>query len=142
VHQRQSAQTTVGTTAWFPTSAAGMCVRSALILEPQGAGKFIAGHSQKGSNMNNQEKNIDDIYDDLFVNKTDGTTRYERVRFNAIKKRYLETYGGEENFYVQRRRWDKGFEKPDADYEEFKKIEKKIWTSVLEEGGDLNNESK
>jgi hypothetical protein len=119
-----------------------MCARSALSLEPQGAGKFIDGHSQKGSNMNNQEKNIDDIYDDLFVNKTDGTTRYERVRFNAIKKRYLETYGGEENFYVQRRRWDKGFEKPDADYEEFKKIEKKIWTSVLEEGGELNDEGK
>lgn len=92
--------------------------------------------------MSNQEKQIDTIYDDLFVNKVNGATRYERSRFNAIKKRYLETYGGEENFYVQRRRWEKGWEKPDDDYEEFKKIEKQIWASVLEERNGVNDEGK
>jgi hypothetical protein len=92
--------------------------------------------------MSSPEKQIDNIYDDLFVNKVSGATRYERARFNAIKKRYLATYDGEENFYVQRRRWEKGWEKPDADYEEFKKIEKRIWAAVLEEGTGLNNEGK
>lgn len=92
--------------------------------------------------MSDQDKVIDEIFDSLFVNKTSGVTGYERLRFNAINERYLKTFGGEENFYVQRRRWEKGWETPDAEYEEFKTIEKKIWASVLEERNGVNDEGK
>jgi hypothetical protein len=119
-----------------------MFARSALRLEPQEAEIFTDGRLPREVRMSNQEKQIDDIYDDLFVDKVNGATRYEHARFRAIRKRYLEAFGGEENFYVQRRRWEKGWEKPDNDYEEFKKIEKKIWSSVLEERSELGNESK
>jgi hypothetical protein len=127
---------------WFPMSVADMCAKSALNPARQEVKSRTDGHLFKEDLMSDQEKIIDEIFDSLFVTKTSGVTGYERSRFNAIKKRYLETYGGEENFYVQRRRWEKGWEKPDDDYEEFKKIEKQIWASVLEERNEVNNEGK
>lgn len=123
-------------------SAAGMFVRSASNPARQEVKSPTDGHLFKEDLMSDQEKVIDEIFDGLFVTKTNGVTGYERLRFNSIKERYLKTFGGEENFYVQRRRWEKGWEKPDEEYEDFKTIEKKIWASVLEERNGVNNESK
>lgn len=125
MHLRQSAQTTVGTTAWSPMSVADTYVKSALRPEPREVERFTGGLLQRREIMSEKDK-LDFLYDDLFVDKYDGLTRIEWGRFSALKKEFIEKYGSPEDFYVQRRRWEKGWEPADKSYEEFKKLERKI----------------
>lgn len=90
-----------------------------------------------------EKDELDFLYDDLFVDKHDGLTRIEWAKFNALKKEFIERYGSAEDFYVQRRRWEKGWEKADSSYEEFKKLERRISIAQREsEKKEEQNESK
>jgi hypothetical protein len=106
-------------------SVADTCVKNALRPELQEAERFTGGPLQRKEIMSEKDE-LDFLYDDLFVDKHDGLTRIEWSRFGALKREFIEKYGTPEDFYVQRRRWEKGWEPADKSYEEFKKLERKI----------------
>jgi hypothetical protein len=117
-------------------------VRSVATTEPLGQESHLGGRSQKGKTMSEKDE-LDFLYDDLFVDKHDGLTRIEWAKFNALKKEFIERYGSAEDFYVQRRRWEKGWEKADSSYEDFKKLERRISIAQREaEKKEEQNESK